>query len=425
MGRLRPKELTRLSPPANQLRSDFPDGENGLVFRVAASGRRSWIVRYRTVTGFRRGFALGPYPAVGLSEARMRAREICAAAARGDDPALERTQAKRMAEDAKSDPRPQTMDALFEAYLVAARAGRHKARARIKRETSLDLETSRWRNHIAPTFGSRAPRDVSRGDIRRWLDKLAGSGLSPAGINGCGAVLRLVMSYGVYTDLIEANPALGVATPFEVESRTRVLTQKELARVWTALVAEQPIKMEPGTALCLALAATTLQRLGDVCKLRISQIDDAARTWSIPADQIKGGRLHVVPLSKLALNLIARARRFPNAGDDLVFPGRTGDRPLDRRAATRSYARLMKHLEIDDAKPHDNRRTGATMLTGERFGYSRFVVSKVLDHKSDTGGAAAVTGVYDRNDYLPEKRRALEDWAGCLERLVPELTPRK
>jgi len=52
------------------------------------------------------------------------------------------------------------------------------------------------------------------------------------------------------------------------------------------------------------------------------------------------------------------------------------------------------------------------------LGFPRFTVSKVLNHTSDSGGAAAVTGIYDQNEYLPEKRRALEAWAMLLQGIV-------
>ncbi len=420
MGRLKPQQLSRLAPARGQTRTDYPDGENGLVLRVSDTQRRVWLVRYRTLDGHRRGFPLGPYPAIGLSEARSRAREIAAAAARGDDPAGKR---QRQREDAKlaqaPGAPPRTLDELFEAYLLAARAGRHKMRARPKRPNSLALEISRWRNHIRPWFGKRLIAEVTRSDIRRWLDALSSSGLSPAAMNGCGAVLRLVLSYAVHTELIDANPAFGVATPFETQSRDRVLSRNELARIWEALSSPQSIAMEASTALCLALAMVTLQRLNDVCSIRVSEIDFEGRVWAIPGSRIKGARLHLVPLSALALDLIARARLLPNAEGDVIFPGRASpDRPIDRRAVTRAYSRLMEKLEIANASPHDNRRTGATLLTGEGMGYPRFVVSKVLDHKSDTGGAAWITGVYDRNDYLREKRGALDDWAAYLKKVA-------
>jgi hypothetical protein len=71
-----------------------------------------------------------------------------------------------------------------------------------------------------------------------------------------------------------------------------------------------------------------------------------------------------------------------------------------------------------EPSPHDLRRTGATALTSERIGIQRFIVSRVLNHASDTGDAAAVTAVYDRHAYLPEKRKALDAWAALLTEIA-------
>ena len=80
--------------------------------------------------------------------------------------------------------------------------------------------------------------------------------------------------------------------------------------------------------------------------------------------------------------------------------------------------RLGTAVGVSDATPHDFRRTGATAITGERIGIPRFIVSRVLNQMSDSGGAAAVTGVYDRNEYLSEKRRAIDAWAALLVEVV-------
>jgi hypothetical protein len=67
------------------------------------------------------------------------------------------------------------------------------------------------------------------------------------------------------------------------------------------------------------------------------------------------------------------------------------------------FFRARTLLGWDDMRPqHDLHRTGATNLTSERPGFPRFVASKVLIQMSDTGGTAAVTAIYDRNEYLRE-----------------------
>jgi hypothetical protein len=73
---------------------------------------------------------------------------------------------------------------------------------------------------------------------------------------------------------------------------------------------------------------------------------------------------------------------------------------------------------VENARLHDLRRTGATHLTGEGLSISRFIVSQVLNHISDTGGSSAVAAIYDRNAYLAQKRNALDAWAALLSHIV-------
>ena len=85
------------------------------------------------------------------------------------------------------------------------------------------------------------------------------------------------------------------------------------------------------------------------------------------------------------------------------------------------YSRLELTIPatgVENARLHDLRRTGATHLTGEGLSVSRFLVSQVLNHISDTGGSSAVTAIYDRNAYLAQKRRALDAWAGQITGIV-------
>jgi integrase len=115
-----------------------------------------------------------------------------------------------------------------------------------------------------------------------------------------------------------------------------------------------------------------------------------------------------VPLSDEALAVLSKARTLSNGG--IVFPApRSLDGSIEPEGLTRAVARLCKRLALPHGTPHDFPRTGATTLTSERFGVRRFVISKVLGHAAYDGGAA-VTEIYDLNDYLPEKRSALQLW---------------
>jgi integrase len=165
----------------------------------------------------------------------------------------------------------------------------------------------------------------------------------------------------------------------------------------------------------------TLQRRAEVTGMALSEIDREKRLWLLPPERTKNKREHVVPLSPLALELIDLALSVRSVESEYVFPSpRSAEVPINPQALTRAFIRMKQALEMGDVRPHDLRRTGATNLTGEALSFPRFIVSQVLNHAGDTGNSAAVTSVYDRNEYLPEKRGALDAWAVRLLEIVSD-----
>jgi integrase len=231
-----------------------------------------------------------------------------------------------------------------------------------------------------------------------------------------------MLRLAVNRELIDYNPAQDISV-MPVKDRDRCLSEPELKAFWKAC--ELPHELD-GLALsiemglALRMAAVTLQRGGEVVGMRWSELDIDNRVWSIPPDRMKSARPHAVPLSEQAITLLEQSKGLHAKATDYVFLSPRSTNHIERRAFSRAMNRIVKVLGMPRATPHDLRRTGATMLTSERIGISRFIVSQVLGHSSDTGGAAAVTGIYDRYAYLPEKRRALNAWAAHLMQIVGE-----
>jgi integrase len=240
------------------------------------------------------------------------------------------------------------------------------------------------------------------------------------------AVFQRLFTFARWLELIDADPSHFVQVD-PPSARDRVLTDAELRALWTVLHdpdALAKLKVMPGRAIAIALCAVTLQRRGEVAGIDLSELDLIARTWTIPASRAKNGRAHVVPLSTEALALIDEARSIRllargEAQGDPLFPTAQGAaKAINAGNLTRVFVAAAREAGIANARLHDLRRTGATTMTSERIGVQRFIVSRVLNHAGDTGDAAAVTAVYDRNAYLPEKRRALEAWAALLTEIV-------
>jgi integrase len=145
---------------------------------------------------------------------------------------------------------------------------------------------------------------------------------------------------------------------------------------------------------------------------RLEEFSWTDRLWIVPAERMKGKRAHAVPLSDLALERFREA--FDRSGGVIAFPDRSGEAPLEGKRLTRAMARSCKLIGIEHASPHDLRRTGRTMLTSERVGVGYEVAERVIAHLV----GSAVSRVYDRNEYLREKRAALAAWADVLKLTV-------
>jgi integrase len=201
------------------------------------------------------------------------------------------------------------------------------------------------------------------------------------------------------------------------------LTESELKVVWNTFqppVDIQGLGTSPTVCYIIQLCIVTLQRRGEVAGMTLDELDLENKLWTIPSTRTKNKRTHVVPLSDLALQIIEKALAIRKQESVYVFPtAKAGvDGAIDPHSATRAFARFRKAVGLENMHIHDLRRTGATMMTGEKIGISRFIVSKILNHAGDTGGAAITTGVYDRNEYLKEKRGALTEWTFYLLKIV-------
>ena len=405
--------------PTPGKRVDYWDTKTpGLHMRISATGSKTWAVRYRSPDADKQPrLSLGPYPAISLADARKLARVAVAKIAQGEDPSAEKR--KRRQRRATSSLR--TVEAISIRYFKAARKGRHRKNGKPKRESTLGNEQWCYDRYIKPKFSTDLLGDLTRTDVQDFVDDIADEhSLSSAQL--CLVVLRQFFTYAIFTETLSQNPCLLVEVA-AFNSRERVLSHDELRAIWNA--AEAPgtvegLRMSRQLGIAIQLAAVTLQRRGEVAGMHVGELDLDGKTWLIPGARTKNKRPHLVPLSDLAVGLIRAATA--DADEDStghVFPSpRKEDSAIKPAALTRAFSRILVKLKIKNARVHDLRRTGSTALTSEAIGIPRFVVSKVLNHSSDTGDGAAVTGVYDRHAYISEKRRALDAWAMELESIV-------
>lgn len=366
----------------------------GLALRVTETGRKSWTVFYRTAARRLRRLTIGRYPIVTLAKARVLAHAALRAAAAGEDPATDKS-AVRSGE---------TVADLAKEY-IERHAKKHK---RSWEEDQRKLEVD-----VLPTWRSRKVKSLTRRDVRDLIEAIADRG-APIAANRVLALVRKMLNFAVQRDWIDANPAALIARPGAEQSRERVLTDDETRLIWATCDTEKP-----AMRALQRLRLVTVQRGGELAKLRWDDVDLETGWIAFPGTITKNKRPHRVPLSALALDVLTS---IPRTSDEWVFPGLTGLRPRRdvTRGAQRVGARVLLQLKKADPtvvtfdfKGHDLRRTASTKMA--EAGISQADIARVLNHSE---GGPRVTQVYNRYQYDKEKRTALDTWAQVLTAIL-------
>lgn len=367
----------------------------GLVLKVTHAGAKSFYLIYRDWEGRQREPRIGDARSMTLEQARRAALDLLAASrVHGRDPIAEKRSARKKSEAQRA----QTFGALAENY----------AKQSVMRLSSsrLELERIYLRKHLIPRFGDVPVQAMTPAKCMESIAEIAELS-GPSASNSCLEVLRQGLGHAVSLGWIQANPAAGLR-PLPKASRERVARPEEIALIWLTL--EETVLRGSfdgrATALALQFALLTLQRRSEVAGIHSNEIDWDQAIWTIPGPRTKNKKgPHAVPLSEHAINVLMNA--MAGRRDGFAFTGRD-NQALTPAVMTRAFARLTDRLGIKDLTLHDLRRTGATMLTSERIGVLGEVVSRILNH---TPPGPAVTLVYNRNAYLPQKRSALDAWA--------------
>jgi integrase len=219
------------------------------------------------------------------------------------------------------------------------------------------------------------------------------------------SVLSKMFNWAAEKRRVGRNPLDVLKRPSAPKARDRVLDDSEIVALWRA--ADEASK--PFDAV-LKLMLLTGARLNEAAQMEASELSEDLSVWTIPGARTKNHRVHQVPLSPLARDVIAKVERLD--GCRFVF-STTGRTPVSGFSKTKT--RLDAKMEgVAPWRLHDLRRTAATGM-GE-LGIPPHIIELCLNHVS--GARAGVAGTYNRSVQMTERRAALERWAEHIEELV-------
>jgi integrase len=161
----------------------------------------------------------------------------------------------------------------------------------------------------------------------------------------------------------------------------------------------------------LKMVVLTAQRRTEVASMRWSDIDLDKALWTLPAESTKAGRIHDVPLSDAAMDILKNLQRM--AGD-YVWTHNGGTTHITTYYEAKAAIDAAIGKKLTRWTIHDLRRTAASTMAAR--GVPVHVLSAILNHAP--GQLMGVTAIYQRYRYTEERRAALQTWAAYVLSLV-------
>lgn len=371
--------------------------ERGLYLEIRPSGSKTWFFKYR-FAGLEKRMSLGPWPEMGLAEAREKRDELRKAVRSGEDPAHTRKMVKVAARISAGS----SFQAVAEDFIAVKFVGDRKAPATI--------DKARWfLSHLTKPIGSRPISEIEPAEILAVIKKLEREGKRETAHRTRSFASR-VFRHGVAMAMCKADPASllsdALSTPI-VKHHAAILDPSKLGVLLRA------IEDYSGSAivkLAMQLSPHVYLRPGELRKGRWEEIDWGEAIWRVPPDRMKLRRQHSVPLSQQSIAILRELQQH-SGGFELMFPGvRRHTTPMCENAVNSAFRRMG--FDGDTVTAHGLRSTASTLLN-ESGKWHFDAIERALAH----GHSNAVRGAYARGQHWEERVEMAQWWSDYLEQL--------
>ena len=394
-------KLTALSVKAISKPGRHGDGD-GLYLHIAPSGTKSWVQRI-VIKGNRRDIGLGSYPTVSLAQARSLASSNRSSVSEGRDPLAE----KRHAKDVARNPTP-SVPTFAEA---AARV------IELRRPTwSNPKHAAQWsstlRTYAFPFLGEKAVDEITPSDALAVLEPIwiAKPETASRVRQRMEAVMDWAVSHGFRLDNPASRALLKVLPAFKREEKHHTALPSYNQVGWAIVMVRESTANLP-TKLAFEFLVLTAARSGEVRYANWGEIRWERRTWEIPANKMKARRLHRVPLSDRAMEILSEAWAI-SGPDGLVFPSSPGGSAV----SDMTYNALLRRLGIP-AVPHGF-RSSFTDWADEQLPEYSAAADKALAHEEKNKTRRA----YKRTDLFVKRIGLMQMWADYVAGETPRGT---
>lgn len=375
MGKLTATGISKLREPGR-----YWDGD-GLGLIVGKTGSKSWVVRVQK-DGRRRDIGLGSASKVPLKLARERAAEVRQKIEVGIDPVAERAKA-----------------AGIPTFAGAVKAVHAENKPSWKNAKHADQWINTLETYAVPAFGNRSVADVDAAAVRDclaaiWLEK-------PETARRLRQRINAVIDWAVAKGYRASGLALPVIDKALPKQRAKPKHHAALPYAELPVFTRKIRETESMGRLALEAVILTAARSGEVRMMTWGELDLEAATWTVPAERMKAGRAHVVPLAPQAVALFERMKTHRREYTDLVFPGQKRGKPLSDMTLTKALRDMGVNVTA-----HGFRSTFRDWVA-EQTSWPSDLAEAALAHVVSDKTVAA----YQRGTMLEKRRELMAAWA--------------
>ena len=368
----------------------------GMFLLVQTTGGKLWRLAYR-FAGKQKTLALGIYPDVSLADARDRRDAARKLLANGVDPG-----AVKKAQKAAG------ISAADNSFEVVGREWLAKFSKNWKETHTYTIRT-RLVNDVFPWIGARPIREISAPELLAVLRRVESRGALDTAHRiraFCGQIFR----YAIATGRAERDPSgdlKGALPPHRGKHLAAITEPLQIGKLMRDIA-----NYRGSFVVCCAfkLAPLVFLRPIELSRAEWAHIDLDKAEWRIPAEKMKMGAVHIVPLATQAVAILRDL--YPLTGrSPYVFPSVRN--PLTEHMAKNTIMAAIRALGYENGEmtSHGFRHMASTVLNEQ--GFNADVIERQLAHK-----ARGVRAVYNAAEYLPERKRMMQHWADYLDALA-------
>jgi len=368
--------------------------EKGLYVEVTPKGGKRWRFKFR-FGGKEKLLSLGIYPDVSLKSARIKRDNLRTLVADGIDPSHTRKAEKQSIGEQNS-------------FEFVAREWHNKFSANWS-ESHSSRTIIRLEQNVFPWLGNKNINDITAPELLTALRRVENRGALETAhrVNQiCGQVFR----YGIATGRAERDPAAdlkGALPPTKVKHHPSIADPIKVGALMRAI---HDFTGTIITATALKLSPLVFVRPGELRQAEWSEIDLENAEWRIPPEKMKMRVVHIVPLSKQAIEALKDIQPLTGR-DKYVFPSnRTITRPMSNNTVNAALRRMG--YTKDEMTAHGFRSIASTILNEQ--GWHADAIERQLAHGESNGVRAA----YNYAQHLPERKKMMQAWADYLDGLA-------